>query len=858
MAGNANHCSFVLLAEFHILEGAQLKYQFPQPLGVDEGVLAMSMLPDGAETQLDDWTIFFLNQTPFNTISPVLALDTPEVKTVGLPGDGNDGHDGDRPELLCVLNLVRTKHDKSLNRGAQVLALAICTRHPFIQIFKPFLLMALDDYFSDPSQDCLARLFDAVNSMDLSGAPILTRHEKLVMRSSERKDIFVEKFSHLGTQHTWGHGSSAIGSRPILQHKSTNSNESYSSFEEGIMLRNRDREKYQDESKNRRKDSQRGKEKMDPESGLPSLPTAHAQGSPSDSSFSLGGSAVWVGDETGLDLVPKDKGGDASSVVSLIGGSTLVSSSKTRRSMDASSSSSHAHGKEQTYRQLNSHNTHFDTHIRQGVVKDTHFYHTTVAYKDHQLPIKMPLSTFPEEVGDYSLITLIKVFSSHQLLSGPVHPHLHTNGPQTHPIIVLFNALVTGKRIIFLGHKRPAGEVSSFVLSACALGSGCGAVLRGFIERAFPYANLENRDEWESVPAYIAGVTNPIFEASRAWDLLLDISTGSVTVAKDIHTTCPATATVGLGGPLITRSGTLKAESSIGSEDDIARIAKEGSKADSGKDNNADKVFIEDIRAAIEDHFGESLVRMRFTEYVTRFVRLASRYEEEITRDTTFGFPSAPFSESPGRVSKLGSGIAFNDEATCLKELVANAHRIEAWRKTNSYTYLAQDYTKHQANSAIKGFDVLHQLFRLRYTKNMLDSEALAIMRSLAEGIKTYDQVVEFLASLPHGGGLLYLGFSLFHQKEAVRDHTVNLFNQLRAYPVGVLFLQALNHFQRYAYVRQAHIKERKVLAEQNHEHRQPHFTESVYSMPNTFRSRAHSNSVASVVGNNQQGNGAF
>ena len=36
MAGNANHCSFVLLAEFHILEGAQLKYQFPQPLGVDE------------------------------------------------------------------------------------------------------------------------------------------------------------------------------------------------------------------------------------------------------------------------------------------------------------------------------------------------------------------------------------------------------------------------------------------------------------------------------------------------------------------------------------------------------------------------------------------------------------------------------------------------------------------------------------------------------------------------------------------------------------------------------------------------------------------------------------------------------
>lgn len=74
----------------------------------------MSMLPDGAETQLDDWTIFFLNQTPFNTISPVLALDTPEVKSVRLPGE--DGDAGDRPELLCVLNLVRTKHDPLLDR----------------------------------------------------------------------------------------------------------------------------------------------------------------------------------------------------------------------------------------------------------------------------------------------------------------------------------------------------------------------------------------------------------------------------------------------------------------------------------------------------------------------------------------------------------------------------------------------------------------------------------------------------------------------------------------------------------------------------------------------------------------------
>jgi hypothetical protein len=63
----------------------------------------------------------------------------------------------------------------------------------------------------------------------------------------------------------------------------------------------------------------------------------------------------------------------------------------------------------------------------------------------------------------------------------------------------MFNALVTAKRILFLGHNRPAGQVSSYVLAACALGSGCGAVLRGFISRAFPYANLLNKEEWESM-----------------------------------------------------------------------------------------------------------------------------------------------------------------------------------------------------------------------------------------------------------------------------------------------------------------------------------------------------------------------
>ncbi|KAH9959287.1 hypothetical protein BGW80DRAFT_1563127 [Lactifluus volemus] len=49
------------------------------------------------------------------------------------------------------------------------------TPHPFIQMFKPVLLLALDDYLFT-----VTRLFGAI---------------RLIMRNSERKDVFIEKFT---------------------------------------------------------------------------------------------------------------------------------------------------------------------------------------------------------------------------------------------------------------------------------------------------------------------------------------------------------------------------------------------------------------------------------------------------------------------------------------------------------------------------------------------------------------------------------------------------------------------------------------------------------------------------------------
>lgn len=134
---------------------------------------------------------------------------------------------------------------------------------------------------------------------------------------------------------------------------------------------------------------------------------------------------------------------------------------------------------------------------RSSSAKDTHFWETNVAYgRIQELPLRIPTDSFPEEVGEYSLINLFNTFAG-STPSGPQHPHLHSNGNLTSPIILLFNAVVTGKRIIFLGHNQPASKVAAHVLAACALGSGCGAAWRGVVKRCFPYTNLGMMDELE-------------------------------------------------------------------------------------------------------------------------------------------------------------------------------------------------------------------------------------------------------------------------------------------------------------------------------------------------------------------------
>jgi hypothetical protein len=244
--------------------------------------------------------------------------------------------------------------------------------------------MALDDYFNDPSQECLARLFDAINSMDLSAAPSLSRHEKLIMRTSDRKDVFAEKFAPPPARPGSAEHSETlvvpVGGAPPPSaslapraHRSTVSWDSRAS-DEGIVLGPR----------------ARAGTESDVRAGRAASPPPPP---PRADSFSLDGSAVWVEGDSTLDAGTPQAGGP--------GLARRNTHGRSRRSTDASSSSD---GRKEEYFPSNGVlPPSMPGASSTSLVKDTRSYQTFIAYKGHQLPIKMPVDTFPEEVGDVSI-----------------------------------------------------------------------------------------------------------------------------------------------------------------------------------------------------------------------------------------------------------------------------------------------------------------------------------------------------------------------------------------------------------------------------------------------------------------------
>lgn len=242
--------------------------------------------------------------------------------------------------------------------------------------------------------------------------------------------------------------------------------------------------------------------------------------------------------------------------------------------------------------------------------------------------------------------------------------------------MLILNAMLAHKRILFLGYGQPANNVARMVLAACAMASGCGQVLRGMTESAFPYANLASLDILEEFGGYVAGVSNPRFEElQHTWDVLCNLETGRVTVSKELK---PGPGPgPGRGG----RNSDVSLSNSIVKVDEDSAPNTPAMKASaSSRSDCTDNQFIEEVMLAMSQFQGEANIRLRFTEYMKRFCSLASFQEYAHTGRTKIGYPPSPFKQG-----RLGSGTVFADEAHRQREMRTNGHKIDAWRRTDSY-----------------------------------------------------------------------------------------------------------------------------------------------------------------------------
>jgi Stabilization of polarity axis len=440
---------------------------------------------------------------------------------------------------------------------------------------------------------------------------------------------------------------------------------------------------------------------------------------------------------------------------------------------------------------------------RYNVPRDTHEFESKVVYNDIPIPIKVPTAPSPETVGDFSLVKLIQTFGGpHSSSPQPfaLHPHLTTSGAYTHPIIVLINAMLTQKRVIFLGHNRPSGEVAEAVLAACALASG--GVLRGFTRYAFPYTDLTKVDELLQVPGFIAGVTNPAFaNHPEWWDLLCDLPTGRMKISSKVEV-APVT------------------EGMLYFQQQNPGFTTMMSNSNASTDATGDTVFMENMLRSIAARHGESAIRSKFAAYTTRFTRIAAAFEESVYGASALyvvspGDPELDIrSPAPGQsmdskkepstsqeamAGLKGHGYVWPNDEMKNRELAASVSRIEGWRNTRSYKTFISDLVSSRSGSVmsptspsrVKGklprpnIDLHHVLSRLRILR-LLPSEAGAIFLVLSSFCTDYESILELLELTPMSeAGLFYITLGLFHEDRIVREAVVVLLERVRYHECG-------------------------------------------------------------------------
>lgn len=175
---------YVILAEFDIDTGSTVRHQYPHNIpGYKVDWFAEFMLPEGAHNRDIDYTYIFLNRD-----SPHIDqhLWENQIKFARTTAKSDD------KRFLFGINLVKTKHDSSVRRGAIVKAMCIFSQYHFIESFKRPLEIALEKYFENPSLDVLKSFYHSFNSVNLARVPKPSWLEQRLMLRGVNNETVVD------------------------------------------------------------------------------------------------------------------------------------------------------------------------------------------------------------------------------------------------------------------------------------------------------------------------------------------------------------------------------------------------------------------------------------------------------------------------------------------------------------------------------------------------------------------------------------------------------------------------------------------------------------------------------------------
>ncbi|CAI5758629.1 unnamed protein product [Candida verbasci] len=158
-------------------------------------------------------------------------------------------------------------------------------------------------------------------------------------------------------------------------------------------------------------------------------------------------------------------------------------------------------------------------------------FNSIINFNKMNIPIRIPLLDLPDTTGDYfnptdlnfkpNLITLLNSKLSTPYLNNEITIY----GLQTPPIIILINALLTGKRVLLLSYENSSGYIIDFILLILKIITG-GGILSGLLTNynIFPIIDVSKIDLLEECDSYLAGTINPFFKNNdKLWDLMYDL-----------------------------------------------------------------------------------------------------------------------------------------------------------------------------------------------------------------------------------------------------------------------------------------------------------------------------------------------